>query len=446
MTMKKFFLVIGILTFLAAPESVFGQQSGAVNGSQLGGVAESDILNTITTAVPFLVIAPDARAAGFGDVGAATTPTANSVYWNMAKTAFSEESMEVSMSYTPWLSKLVNDINLAYISGYKKVNDRVAVGAGLRYFSLGDIQFTDQFGNDIRQFRPNEFAITAGVSAKLSENLSGGFNFRFINSNLTGGVTVLGANTKPGRTVASDLSLYYVKPNVKIFNTPAEWALGMNISNIGGKIAYSSTTNTDFLPTNLRIGPRVTFNLDQYNKITVAADINKLLVPTPPIYKRDSTGSPIPDGEGFEIGAGSDPNRSVISGMFGSFADAPGSPLVDEQGEYLITDEGEYEVEKGSVFREEMREINFGLGAEYMYDEQFAVRAGYFWEHKLKGNRKYFNVGLGLKFNFLNIDMSYLIPAYFGTNFQNSPLANTLRISLALNFAEMGKSDNNKES
>jgi hypothetical protein len=305
---------------------------------------------------------------------------------------------------------------------------------------LGDIQFTDEYGNELRKFNPNEFSFDVGVSAKLGRDLSGGFTLKYLNSNLTGGTQVQGADTKPGQMVAADLSLYYVNDRLELFDKDIEIAAGMAISNIGGKISYSNTANKDFLPTNLRIGPRFTYKIDKYNSISIHADFNKLLVPTPPIYKFevDSNGNQTNqlqrDGDKFVIGAGKDPDRPVVEGMISSFYDAPGNPEVDGNGNYVEDTDGSYRVEKGSVFREEMREINFGVGMEYWYDKLFALRAGYFWEHELKGNRKFFTVGAGIRYNVFGLDFSYLMPAYFGKSAQQSPLQNTLRFSLLLNF------------
>ena len=228
---------------------------------------------------------------------------------------------------------------------------------------------------------------------------------------------------------------YFEYPDLKLAGYDAEIAAGIAITNIGGKMSYSNTSKADFLPMNLRMGPRLTVNLDDYNSITWAFDVNKLLVPTPPIYKVDANGNLITDGDGFVIGAGADPDRPVASGLFGSFADAPGTPVFDGNGDYIENPDGTYQVESGSRFREEMREINFATGLEYWYDNQFAVRGGYFFENALKGNRKYFTFGAGLRFNVFGIDAAYLVPAYFGTDQpQSNPLKNTWRISLTFDF------------
>lgn len=422
-----------VLSVIAAFYSTFSfAQNGTIN---LNGSYSDDRLNTITTAVPFLLIAPDSRMGAMGDVGVAATPDASAMHWNASKLIFAKERTGLLIGYTPWLRTLVPDISLSYLSGYHKLkNDKMAIGASIKYFSLGDIQFTDDYGNELRKFNPNEFSFDLGLSAKLGRDVSGGFTLKYLNSNLTGGVEVQGAATKPGQMVAADLSLYYVNDRMELADRDIEVAFGLAISNIGGKISYSNTTNKDFLPTNLRLGPRFTYKIDKLNSITIHADFNKLLVPTPPIYKVDTSGAIT-----GEIGAGKDPNRSVVEGMFSSFYDAPGNPKLDADGNYVEGSDGTYEVEKGSVFREEMREINWGVGMEYWYDELFALRAGYFWEHELKGNRKYFTVGAGFRYNILGLDFSYLIPAYFGNSAQQSPLQNTLRFSLLLNFNQKNK-------
>lgn len=406
-------------------------QNGSISTNEIGG---GDRMNTITTAVPFLMIAPDSRHGAMGDAGVATTPDASAMHYNAAKLAFVEDKFGVQMGYTPWLRSLVPDISLSYLSGYWNMNKQLTLGASVKYFSLGDIQFTDQNGTELQKFNPNEFSIDVAAAAKLGRDLSGGFAIRYIHSNLTGGTQVQGADTKPGQMVAADLSLYYVNDRMKLADRDIEIAAGLAITNIGGKMSYSNTSNEDFLPTNLRIGPRFTYYIDDVNSISIHADFNKLLVPTPPIYKLDSTGSPIVEGDKLAIGAGRDPDRPVVEGMITSFYDAPGTPVLDENGDYIENDDGTYQVEDGSRFREEMREVNWGVGIEYWYDKLFALRAGYFWEHELKGNRKYFTVGAGVRYNVFGLDFSYLVPAYFGSSAQQSPLANTLRFSLLLNF------------
>jgi len=357
-------------------------------------------LNTITTAVPFLMISPDARAGAMGDVGVASTPDAASMHWNAAKFAFIEKDMGFGISYSPWLRELVNDINLAYLTGYKRIDDQSTFAASLLYFSLGDITFTDVIGNTIGNYRPNEFAVDAAYARKLTKNLSGAVALRYIYSNLTQGQFVGGAATKPGTSVATDVTIYHEKTYRLKSRQEMTMAWGVSISNIGAKISYSDdNTARDFIPTNLRFGPRVTFDLDEYNTLSFMVDVNKLLVPTPPIYD-----TIVINGE-RQIKEGMDPDVAVVTGMMQSFYDAPGG------------------------FNEELRELNFGLGAEYWYDKQFAIRAGYFHEHKTKGNRKFFTLGAGLKYNVFGLDFSYLIAMD-----QRNPLENTLRFSLIFDF------------
>ncbi len=372
-------------------------------------------LNTITTAVPFLLIAPDSRSGALGDAGVALSPDANSVHWNMAKLAFSDKPMEFSVSYSPWLRALVNDMSLSYISGYKKLDKNRAIGGSLRYFSLGSITFTGEDAQTIREFTPSEFAFDLGLSQKLSKNFSVGFAGRFVNSNLTGGINVQGAESKPGRTGAVDLSALYSKQDARVFGRKMGINAGINISNIGAKMRYTNTANRDFIPTNLRLGTAITSYMDEFNKITFTIDFNKLLVPTPPIYDLDGN-----------IISGMDRNVGVAQGIMQSFYDAPGQ--LDDNSQVI----------KGSVGREELREVNWGGGFEYNYAEQFAVRAGYFFEDLTKGNRQFITIGAGLKYQVLTIDMSYLI-----STTQQNPLANTLRFSLR--FA-IGDKDNSSEN
>lgn len=365
-----------------------------------------DKINAITTAVPFLLIAPDSRAGAMGDIGVSSTPDANSQYWNPAKYPFIESDMGFAVNYSPWLSQLVDDINLAYLSGYYRINNTSAISGSLRYFTLGTIQFTDRVGNDMGTAKPNEFSIDGTYSRKLSENFSGAVALRYIRSDLTNGQFVNGAQTESGQSVATDVAVYYQK-EIELFKTKALFAFGANISNIGARISYSETLERDYIPTNLRFGPSLTFELDKYNKLMIAVDINKLLVPTPPVYALDSAGNYIPEGDGYAIESGMDPTRGVVNALYTSFYDAP------------------------SGFKEELREFYIGSGVEYIYDEKFFIRGGYFWEHATKGNRKYFTLGVGFKYNVFAIDLSYLIPTT-----QKHPLEHTLRFSLLFNFLE----------
>ncbi len=362
-------------------------------------------LNTITTAVPFLLISPDSKAGAMGDVGVATNPDANSMHWNPAKLAFVDDDMGFSMSYVPWLRALVPDINLSYLAGYKKLNDNEAIGLELRYFSLGDITFTDIVGNTLGQYKPSEFALGTSYSRKLSDNFSLAISGRYIYSNLTGGQLAGGIPTVAGQSIAADISAYYTNP-IRIGGKDIDLAFGGNISNIGSKLAYTETTDKDFIPINLRLGTSIGTEFDEYNKMSFAFDINKLLVPTPPVY--DGTGTD-------NIVAGMDPEVSVVSGIFQSFWDAPGG------------------------IKEEFREINYSIGTEYWYANQFALRAGYFFEHDTKGGRKFFTFGSGVKYNVFALDFSYLINASRAIN-GNNPLANTMRFTLVFDLGAIRES------
>ena len=395
--------------------------TGCIN--ELSGQECDQQLNTITTAVPFLMISPDSRAGGMGDAGVAVSPDANAIHWNPSKLVFAENEGEFRMSYSPWLRNLVPDMSMAYLAGFKRLaNNRTAIGGSLRYFNLGSIQFTDINGQPIRDFKPAEFAVDLTFSQKLSNKTAGGITLRYVNSNLTGGLNVSGANTKAGQTIAADISFYYIKDDLQFGRKNGEFAFGVNVSNIGAKMSYSDAAKRDFIPINLRIGPRWTVDLDEYNSLSFNLDVNKLLVPTPPVYLLDSSGNVAVDDQGnFVIASGKDPDRGVAAGMFGSFSDAPGVVFYD--------DNQNVQVESGSILREELREINFGAGLEYWYAKQFAFRGGYFWEHFTKGNRKYVTLGAGLKYNVFSLDLSYLI-----ANTQRSPLANTLRFTIGFNF------------
>lgn len=395
-----------LLLFLSI-SSVFQMQAQIDYDEVLGGN-----LNTITTAVPFLLISPDSRSGAMGDVGVATTPDASSMHWNPAKLSFTKDDIGISVSIVPWLRELVPDINLQYIGGYYKLNENEAIGYELRYFSLGDITFTDISGNVIGQYKPNEMAIGSAYSRKLSRNFSLAISGRYIYSNLTGGQSAGGTETVAGQSIATDVSTFYTKP-ISIANKKSDLSFGMNISNIGNKISYTETITRDFIPINLRLGTDLTTKMDDYNKISLSFDLNKLLVPSPPLYNNDG-----------EMIAGKDPNVAVVEGMFQSFGDAPGE--IDENGNPV----------SGSVFREEMREINISAGLEYWYANQFALRAGYFHEHDTKGGRKYLTFGSGVKYNVFALDFSYLISTsnIGGTN----PLANTMRFTLVFDLGAMG--------
>ena len=404
--MKKIFI---LLFSLISVFKIKAQGTGINDDNFLGGN-----LNTITTAVPFLLISPDSRSGAMGDVGVATTPDASSMHWNPAKLSFTEDNLGVSVSIVPWLRELVPDINLQYIGGYYKLNNNEAIGYELRYFSLGDITFTDGNGNRIGQYKPHEMAFGTAYSRKLYRDFSIAISGRYIFSNLTGGQSANGTETVAGQSIAGDISTFYTKP-ISIANKKSDLSLGINISNIGNKISYTETVTRDFIPINLRLGTDITTNLDDYNKISFAFDINKLLVPSPPL--------PDPDDPDVII-AGKDPNVSVVSGIFQSFSDAPGE--IDENGIPV----------PGSVFREEMREINISAGLEYWYANQFALRGGYFNEHDTKGGRKYLTFGAGVKYNVFALDFSYLISTnnIGGTN----PLANTMRFTLVFDLGSIG--------
>ena len=404
--------------------SLFFDVSSQINTGELSGADISDELNTITTAVPFLMISPDSKSGAMGDVGVATSPDANSLHWNPAKYSFVKDDLGFAVSYVPWLRALVPDINLSYLSGYRKLNRNDAIGMELRYFSLGDITFTDINGGVIGQYKPNEFAIGSAYSRKLSREFSMAISGRYIYSNLTGGQLAGGIKTEAGKSFAADVAAYYQKP-IRIAKQDIDLALGANISNIGNKIRYTETAVRDFIPINLRLGTSLALDFDEYNSMSFAFDINKLLVPTPPVYDtrtfltEDSAGIDIqvPNPNEGEIIDGMDPNVSVVSGMFQSFYDAPGG------------------------LKEEMREFNVSIGTEYWYANQFAIRAGYFNEHDTKGGRKYFTFGSGIKYNVFTLDFSYLINASRSIN-GNNPLANTMRFTLVFDFGAI--KNNNK--
>lgn len=375
--------LLGLITILALIIAV---------SENVKGQATTSGANTITTAVPFLSITPDSRAGGMGDAGVGTTPDLNSQHWNPAKYVFMESEIGVSLSYSPWLRNLVDDINLAYLVGYKKIDDVQTVSSSLRYFSLGDIIFTSEYGQYVGQQNPNEFAIDLGYSRQLSEIFSGAVAIRYIRSDLTGGQLINGVESHAGNSYAADVA-FYLHNEFRANRKDNIFSAGINIQNIGAKISYTEGEVKDFIPTMLKLGAAYTTELDDYNTFSFAVEANKLLVPTPPA---DSIGL-----DGVVTGSRYNSDKSTIAGIFSSFTDAPGG------------------------LEEELQEINLSVGIEYWYNKQFALRAGYFYENENKGNRKFMTLGAGLKLNVFALDFSYLLPTE-----QNHPLANTLRFSL----------------
>lgn len=351
----------------------------------------------ISTAVPFLTITPDARAAGMGDAGVAVSTDANATYWNPAKLAFLEKTMGASLCFSPWLQKLVNDMSVAYLSGYYKISKQEAVAVSLRYFNLGSIQFTNANGQPLQDFNPREIAIAGTYSRKLSNAFSMAMTARYIHSNLAGNISNAGTNVnaQPGNTVGVDIAAYYEKKRI-IGTVPTTIAFGATITNIGGKMTYNNPATADFIPTTLRIGTGITAEIDEYNKLVFALDVSKLMVPTPPIK----------DGQGNII-KGKEVNRPLLSAMFGSFNDAPNG------------------------MSEEIQELIYAIGVEYWYKDLIALRGGYFNENKIKGNRKYFTLGMGIRYQKFGIDFAYMVPTS-----QNHPLADTMRFSLLFDFAK----------
>jgi hypothetical protein len=358
--------------------------------------AQTSDLNVVTSAVPFLRISPDARAGGMGDVGIATTPDANAGYWNLAKTPFNKPKSGISFTYTPWLKDLgLNDVYLASGTGYYKLDDDQSLSATLRYFSLGNIEFTDFAGNSLNSFRPRELGIDVGYSRKLKENLSLGVALRYISSSLANG-TYSGVTYKTGTAVAGDISLYHDGTTKE----GGGFNYGIVLSNLGSKIGYTNDANNkDYIPANLGIGLAYTTVFDETNKLTFALDANRLLVPTPPL----ATGNTSTDSASL---AGYR-NKSVISSYFSSFGDAGG-------------------------FSNELKKFQVSLGAEYVYNDVFAMRAGYFYENVTQGNRKYFTFGAGLKYNVIGINFSYLVPS--GQGITRNPLSNTLRFGITFDL------------
>ena len=354
---------------------------------------KENFFNPVTTSVTSQSIAPDARSAGMGDVGAATDPDVVSQYWNPAKYPFNISRAGVAINYTPWLRHLVSDIDLAYVAGYYRIGDYSAVSASLRYFSLGEVQMLD---DDNLTINPYEMSFDVAYSLMLSENFSLGAAVRWIYSDLTYDFT---SDTAPGSAFAADLSCYY-QNYLNIGQRECQLGLGLNISNIGSKISFGGDNNSEFIPTNMRLGASLMVPIDEYNRFTIAADANKLLVPT---YPKQNEGEST---EAYQERVQKDYyDVSSISGIFKSFGDAPGG------------------------FKEELQEIQWSVGAEYIYHDKFALRAGYHHESENKGNRKYFTVGAGFKMSVFSLDAGYVIATA-----KSNPLDQTLRFSLSFDM------------
>ena len=357
---------------------------------------KQNMFNPVNSAVTSLAIAPDARGGGMGDIGAATEADAYSQYWNPAKYPFNIARAGVGISYTPWLRKLVNDINLANLVGFYRIGDYSAVHASLRYFSLGEVFLADM---DDMTIKPYELAFDAGYSRMLSETFSMAVNLRFILSDIKYDYT---AESSAGKAFAADIALYRLG-YFMAGNRECSFGWGLNISNIGSKITYGGSDNSEFIPTNLRLGFNFTVPFNEYNKFSIAMDVNKMLVPTYPMKKEDE-----PDNDYMDRVQKDYYDVSSIAGIFKSFGDAPGG------------------------FKEEMEEIQLSFGAEYTYNDRFMLRAGYHHEAENKGNRKYFTVGAGFHMSVFSIDASYV----FSTA-QSNPLDQTLRFSLGFDLDGM---------
>ncbi|MEY4927441.1 MAG: hypothetical protein RI894_1877 [Bacteroidota bacterium] len=414
-SMQKYF--VAILAIAASSFSALNAQTTPLPTVHDGCINQNGILvrpdgtpcvNTIVTALPFLRIVSDARSGAMGDAGLAIAPDANSMHFNPSKLVFAEKDMGISATYTPWLRALgLQDVYLAYLSGYKAIDKRQAVGMSVRYFSLGEIQYTDDAGASLGSDRPNEFELALAYSRKLSPNFSGGLTMKYLYSRLASGQSVNGNIITAYNGVAADLSCTYKKV-LTLNDRKANLMIAGAIHNVGPKVSYTNAgdeQSKDFIPTNLGVGGALDMQIDDFNSFTVTADVNKLLVPTPTTTDADK--NRIPDYKA----------QNFVGGMISSFGDAPNG------------------------FQEEMTEIMYSIGAEYWYDKQFAVRAGYYYEDQNKGNRKFLTVGLGLRYNVFGLNFSYLVP----TTQQRNPLDNTLRFSLLFDFGALNDDDAGKK-
>jgi hypothetical protein len=398
---------IAATVFALSIFSVFAQKGASTDDLQL---------NAITTALPFMSINPDSRGGGMGDAGTALSANSTSVYWNTSNLIFAEEDAEIGISYVPWLRQLTNDIHLSYLSGYSKLSDRHVVGGALRYFSLGSITYTDDNANILREDKPSEFEFTGAYAFRLTDKMAIGLNGKFAYSNLTGGLTTAGIDSKPAIAGATDVSFTYFNEDARYGSNNGSYTFAATLNNVGNKVSYSSSAKRDFIPMTLKLANALKFDLDDYNSLTWAFELQRLLVPTPPIYR---------DGD---LVSGKNNDVGVITGLLQSFSDAPGKIAKDENGDEVKNDDGTYQIVKNSKFKEELAEINIATGFEYIYNNTIAIRTGLFYESPSKGGRQFFNAGVGLKYNSFRIDVSYL-GALGG---RNSPLANTLRFTLRL--------------
>lgn len=370
-------LFLGVICFVPFLASA---QTTPVNASG------QQVRNAVTSAVPFLNFTPDARSGAMGDAGVALSADANAIYWNPSKLVFGDKDAGASLSYTPWLRDLIGDMYYTNLMGYKKIGKNQAIGASMTYFDLGTIQFTTNQGLAAGTFNSREYAFTGSYSARLTKNFSMGVNIKYLNSNLAGSTMVAGTPVKPAATAAADISAFY-RNEVRDEATGRGLGLafGAMLSNLGGRVSYG-TEQRYYIPTNFRLGTALTYYADQYNKFNIALDLNKLMVPTPPV----------------------DTTKSYIASVFGSFADAPGG------------------------FSEELKEVTISTGVEYWYNDQFAARLGYFHESAQKGGRRFFTAGVGIRLqDRYGVDFSYLMPVT-----QGSPLANTFRVSLLINLSK----------
>ncbi len=414
-------ILILLLSFLLKA-SLFTPIKGQIIGNgNFGLIGQGDRRNTITTEVPFLRIVPDARAAGMGNAGVSISPDRNANFWNPSKLAFAQENVGVGASYVPWMKKLINEWDLGYLSGYFKPTEEQSIGVSARYFSWGDIHYRPPGRNRLRSYSAWEMMLSLGYSRKFGERSSFGLNAKYIHSDLA----VPGMNRSPIQTLAADLSYFYTNDDVGFGDGGGSFNFGVNISNIGPKVSYLPDREGDFLPINLRLGPTFNIDFDQRHRLSISHQLSKLLVPSPPIYEIDNQGRE-------QIIAGRNPNDiGVASGIFGSFSDAPGRPVRDDNGDIVFRNDGSgrARIQDGSKFEEELQEITVSTGVEYSFDQMAFFRMGYFYEHPNKGGRQFLTTGIGGHFGPIYVDLSYL--HQFGSN---NFLHQTVRVSLGAEF------------
>lgn len=400
--MRKLFTLLLLVVLLSVSNQSYAQGVwDPVRGCFYDASAKKCLPNTILSSLSFLRIVPDTRSGALGDAGIALSPDANAMHFNASKLAFAENDFSISATYTPWLKNIgVQDVYLAYLSGFKQIDKNQSIGASLRFFSMGQIEFRNDQGGFTGTGKPREFEVALAYARRLSNSFSASLTTKYIYSNLAGGQEVNSIDIRPANSFAVDLGFTYFH-DIKIGDMKTRMRYGLALTNLGSKVSYLKSIVRDFIPANIGIGTAMEINIDEYNSFTLTVDINKLMIPTP-VFNDDGSIIDVDPANGYSDYR----DKSLFAGMLGSFTDAKGGA------------------------KEELQELMYSIGVEYWYAKQFAVRTGYYYEHPLKGNRKFLSAGLGFRYNVYEMNLSYLIP----TSNQQNPLDNTYRFSLIFNL------------